>query len=228
MDEKEDFNVRVDQIIQDAKPFLAGTGDIDSAITSALETYNKDNPLIKVKSYTGDGGYDYNLPSDWVDGFSGIVGDVEYPGGNQDPYFIAFEEWVIYQTESEKKFRFLNRSPSASETFILKYKAPHTLDDSVSTIYSDDEEALSYLAASLCLMAIANRMAQSKDSTIGADVVAYRAKSDVFASRAKEHLKKYTDHFFATEPMKAAIMIKEFDTGFLWGGSHLTHDPEYR
>ncbi len=94
----------------------------------------------------------------------------------------------------------------------------------------NDEEAFSYLGASLCLLALANRYAQSSSSTIGADVVDYRTKSDIYASRAKEHYKKYIDYIHPDEvdELSAAILIKEFDTNFLEGERHLTHNPDRR
>jgi len=221
------FNAIVDEIIQDDADILK-SNEVDGFITSALSTYSKDRPLKKVKEYSGDGNYDYSLPSDWIEEFSGVIGDIEYPAGYQIPEYLPFEDWIIHETESGKKLRFLKDTPSAAQTFILRYTAPHTVNGSTSTVYADDEQVFCYLAASLCLMAMANRYAQHSDSTIGADVVTYRTKTDMYAARAKEHLKKYLDHVFEREPMKAAVMIKEFDTGFLWNGRHLTHDPDFR
>jgi len=71
------FNAIVDDIIQDKAAILTST-QIDAFIASALETYSKDKPLKKPKEYTGDGNYDYSLPSDWIDGFSVVIGDIEY------------------------------------------------------------------------------------------------------------------------------------------------------
>jgi hypothetical protein len=47
-----------------------GPGAISRAIASAVEQYSKDRPLEKAVSVDGDGGFDYALPSGFVDGFS--------------------------------------------------------------------------------------------------------------------------------------------------------------
>ena len=219
------FNTRVDTIIKDVGDFV--TADVDAHIGAAVDIYSKDRPLIKVKEYTGDGNYDYDLPTDWIDGISYIVGDIEYPAGSQDIKYLPYEEWILRQTASETKLRFLTVTPSAGTGFNVKYSTIHVVG-ATSTVYTNDEEAFCQLAASIALRALANRMAQTSDSTINADVVEYRTKTDQFESRAKAAEKIYQNHISENKPALASVRVKEFDTAYPWGGRFLTHNPDYR
>lgn len=220
------FNARVDNIIKDTATHLA-SGEIDDHIGAAIDIYSQDRPLKKVKEYTGDGNYDYDLPDDWIDNFSVIVDDIEYPTGSQDPSYLQYNEWILRQTASTTQLRFLTVTPSASQGFNIKYTTVHVIGDS-STVYTHDEEPFSMLAASLCLRALANRYAQSSDSTIAADVVTYRTKPDIYASRAKDLVEIYKNHIITTSPQKPSVFVKEFDTTYPWGGRRLTHNPDHR
>ena len=64
-----DYNARVDTMILDDANFLSSSR-VDESIKAAAKLYSIQRPLIKVSEFSGDGGYDYDLPDDWKQGFS--------------------------------------------------------------------------------------------------------------------------------------------------------------
>lgn len=224
-----DFNSIVDSLLQDGADFIESS-EIDEAIAAAVRRYSLHRPLKKVQEYAGDGGYDYDLPSDWIQGFSNIV-SVEYPYDEQDPNYIAKEDWTIFlklvNTTQTYVLRFLATKPTASDSIRVLYTIPHSVTGSTSTVYANDFDAVCALAASICCGMLSRKFLQTSDSTIGADVVQYAAKSSAAATRAKELYKSYLDHLGLTD-IPASGGIKEFDTGFVWAEEYLTHKSWHR
>lgn len=222
----------VQRILQDDATVLNPTTEITDVIQNeAVQLYSKHKPYLRVADLTADGTYDYtinttNFPG-WSDDFSHIQ-DVEYPAGEyQDPNMTPFEEWMIYEDTTTKYLRFTETTPASGYTIRARYTTPHSVPDSGNaTIYANDVGAFCNLAASLCAMAISNHYGQTSNSTITADAVAYRDKSDIWASRAKDLYKKYTELMFP-DHIQAAMAFREFDTSFAaLGYSRLTH-PEW-
>jgi len=226
-----DFRTKVGIIIKDTAGVLsltATSGDVDQLILSAVEFYSKRKPRVLYQKYPGDSGYSYAMPTSWQDGFSDIV-SLEYPSGEQVPVYLQTEDWEIHQDDTGMKIRFLNDSPGASEFFIVGYTVIHTLSASASTIYVNDFEALCYLAASYCCKALSKAYAQSSEPIINADAVDYKSKSGEYAKRAEELYKDFERLMtLSEETIDAGSVVKDFDTGFIWGGRHLTHPKEFR
>jgi len=224
MSQLSDYNSQVSTLIKDDANFIS-SDDIDDAIAMAVTRYSLHRPLKKVDEYAGDGGYDYDLPTDWVQGFSRIV-SVEYPYDEQDPNYINKEDWTIFlKLVGEVQtyvLRFLAIKPVAADSIRVLYTIPHSVNGSASTVYTNDFDAVCALAASIACGMIARKFLQTSDPTIGADAVNYAAKSSAAASRAKELYKSYLDHLGLTD-IPASGGIKEFDTGFVLGGEYLTH-----
>ena len=83
-------------------------------------------------------------------------------------------------------------------------------------------------AAGLALLVMGNKYSQTKESTIGADVVDYRSKSDICRALAKEQFNLYDKAIGKKEEATAAAIIREYDTTYPWGGELLTHPPRWR
>lgn len=226
-----ELNAMVDRILQEPETAQISTAEIDAVIqTEAVQLYSKHRPLRKVSDISATSSYDYtinntNFPS-WVDGFS-YIKNVEYPAGEyQDPKDAKtpFEEFEIYEDSTTQYLRFTRVTPTSGKTIRSTYFVPHSVPDSgEATIKATDIGAFANLASSLCAMAIANYFARTSESTIGADAVAYRDKSDVWAARAKDLYKKYVDYMFPGH-LQAAMVMKEFDTVYgELGYSRLTH-----
>lgn len=220
---KSEFNTRVDVLLEDDANWVS-SDNIDSHIHAAARIYSLHRPLVKVKEFSGDGGYDYGLPGDWIQGFS-LISEIEYPYDVQDPTIIPKEEWTIFLklvgSTQTYVLRFLNVKPTAAYTVRMTYTLPHTIGEA-STVYANDEEAVCHLVASLALRAVASKMLQTSSPTIGADAVSYAAKSSAASSRANEFFKSYL-MALGLDGEVAALGVKEFDPGFSWGGEHLIH-----
>ncbi len=74
----QELNKKIGRIIQDDADILKGS-EIDSFILEALSYYSKDAPYLKVADIAGDGGYQYDLPNDWQEGFS-YIANPAHPG----------------------------------------------------------------------------------------------------------------------------------------------------
>ena len=176
-----DYITRIKQILRDDAGIVVDSGSetaLKAHLSDAVELiYDDDRPYTKYKSYTGDSGYDYDKPSDWINGFSKIE-TLEYPAGYQEPEMLDPELFRLYNNGTTEKVRFIQNSPSASETFILGYILPHALDGSSNTTFEADFQALCHLATAITLLAMTNKYTQSSAPTITASAVAFRDKSD--------------------------------------------------
>lgn len=209
----------VQAIVKDDSGKLASV-DYQSAITSALNTYAKHKPLTAVLDISGNGGHDYDLPGDWVDGISAIV-SIEYPVGSVPAQLLDGDEYLLYQAPAGLQIRLLNTAPPAAATFRLAYTIPRT----ENVVLTADLDAVAYLAAANALDMLANAWLQSTDSTISADVVNYRSKSAEAASRAKAVRKLYFSHLNITEdqPVQPVAHIESFEQNYPGGADRLTH-----
>lgn len=218
-----DFNAGVDVRLKQP----GGSGDplssseIDTLIqNAAVQIYSKHKPFKKTSNIAGDGSYLYlinatNFPG-WIEGFSDIL-KVEYPADQyQDPLDaeIPFEDYSIYEKNGYKYLRFLSDTPTSSYTIRPTYSIPHTIATTAAatTVYDSDFGAVCDLAACICARSIAGKFGFYTDSTIGADAVEYRNKSDVWASRAKNFWDQYISSMFPD--VGPAFASKEFDTIF--------------
>ncbi|GAH61384.1 unnamed protein product, partial [marine sediment metagenome] len=166
-------------------------------------------------------------PTDWIDGFSKIE-SVEYPAGDQEPQMMDEELFRLYHDGTTEKIRFTEDEPSSSQTFIVAYTLPHTLDADDNTTYGADFQALCHLATAIILLAMANKYTQSSEPTIAASAVAFRDKSDRARAVAKEQFVLYDKAMEKKEETSAALVIREYDTTFPWGGEYLTHPEKWR
>lgn len=223
------FNARVDELVKDQASALA-SGEIDNAILAAVKRYSRHKPQSLVHELAGNGGYDYSLPDDWVQGFSRIT-QVEYPYDTQCPNVIPQENWILFlklvNGTQTLVLRFLTFSPVAGEFARIIYTIPHVVNDSASTVPDIDSDAVCCLAASYCCGVLSRKYSQTSDPTIAADVVNYAAKASSYASRAKELFQAYLDQLGLTE-VPASVGTKEFDTGFVWGEEYLSHKSWHR
>jgi hypothetical protein len=148
-------------------------------------------PRRLVAETTGDGTYSYALPSAYSEDFSTIEA-IEYPAGEQVPEMLFEWEWALYRDPtSGLLLRFLTYSPSANEKFRVFYTALHIVDDAQSTIPAPLENAFLLLCCAIAAEMLAAKFARSTDSTITADVVAHRDKSDRCLSLAKEWRRQF-------------------------------------
>lgn len=227
-----DFIAAIDSIVKDDAPFLASTVALAStfkasAVENAVETYSKDKYLSSSVSVTGDGGKDYDLPTDWNETFSQIT-RVEYPAGQDPPQFLEQDDYILYRSAASGLIlKFINWEPNSNQTFVVFYSLKHTVDGSSSTVYGTDFWAVAHLAASYTLRTMASKAAQSSESTIAADAVAYRDKAKQYTDLADKYhdiyLRKMGKHKDDLKQRKFASQTKDYDPKLQTGHTYLTH-----
>jgi len=221
---------KVDQTVKDMAGSLGPT-ERDNFIQEAVKIYSKHRPREVVKDITGAGTYDYSIATNlasWIEDFS-IVKSIEYPADQRDPQYVDEDDTLIYRKESDLFIRFLLDSPSASQKIRVTYTALHLLSETQCTIPLGDQDALCNMAASLCSQALASYYAQTSDSTITADSVDHRSKSQEYNSRAKDQKKLYMDHLGLKDgDVAPASVRKVVDVTYPGGADRLTHPRKNR
>jgi len=236
---KEDYLSRLETSLQDSAEKLQ-PDDKSRILLQAVRVYSKDRPRKTIHEITGDGtSYDFSLPTDpaWVDGFSAILGLIEYPADDyQAPQYIEDDQWIFFKklvsTVTTTYLRFIGFIPMNSKIVRFEYIVPHTLNDTTVTIDENDIEAVVAMAAALCFLALAAKFAQSSESTIDADVIDYTRKTDMYQELAKEKLGLYNSLLGIGSAAKgsamAGVQVKDLDITYSWREDYLTHPMRER
>ena len=223
-----DFRAKIDQVIQDDANVLSA-GERDAATQEAVYRYSLDKPDITYYDFSGTGSAQgWALPSTWVTDFSQIEG-IEYPSGERPPDYLELDDYYVYPPSGSQRLELKWETPSSSETVRMAFTIPHVVSDTSNTIPDSDYDAVCNLAAAMCCRWLANRYTQTTDSTLSADVVSYRTKGDMYASRAKDLLTMYKEHMGITEAgAVAASSQREWDTTYQWGSDFIWHPKRWR
>ncbi len=236
---KEDFLTRLETALQDTAEKLQ-PDDKDRLLSQAVLAYSKDRPRALIHELTGDASsYDFALPSSWVDGFSQITSQIEYPADDyQNPAYLEDDEWVFFKklvsSVTTTYLRFTTFIPASGKKARFLFTVPHTLNDTTNTIVDNDIESVTALAASLCFWALAAKFAQNTDSTLDADVIDYQRKSDTYVNLAKEKMTLYNTLMGIGAEAKgnaaasAGTVQKDLDILYPWGEDYLTHPMRQR
>ena len=235
--QKEDYLARLDTALQDTAEKLQPDDKV-RLLSQAVLIYSKDRPRELVHEITGDASaYDFAMPDDWIDGFSNIIGKIEYPADDyQNPVYIEDDEWIFFRklvaAVTTKYIRFTTFKPASGKVARFIYIVPHTLDEATNTIVENDIEAVVSLTATLCFWALAAKFAQTTDPSIDADVIDYQRKSDLYTALAKEKLATYNSLMGLGEEAKGAasagVTFKDLDIYYPWGEDYLTHPIRQR
>jgi len=234
---RENFRSLLNTFLKDDAQYI-GAEERERMITSAKKIYDGDNSREIIKDDTSADGdaYDFSLPTDWVDGFSVILGQIEYPIKSTDswqtPQYVDDNDWMIYKTSTTTKLRFLNFIPASGYTFRYTYTVPHTLSEASCTINEFDWEAVCHLAASFCFTTLAAKYSQIEEPTIEADVIDYQRRNDECLALSKIHEDFYKGHMGIgiekTLTTTGAQTTKDFDLNYAWGSGYLTHPTRWR
>lgn len=202
----------------------------DDAIQAAVKRYSTLRAVVAVQDYPGDGvTFDLALPTGWTQNFSTIK-TIEYPAGERTPSFIPDDHWQFYQTPSAIKVRLLTITPSTGKIARITFSKLHTVDVSGSTIPAQDEEAVSDLAASIGLSALAAIYSGTTDPTLAADAIDYKSKASEYSRRAGELAKRWREHMGLDKDSdaQAAMAFTDVDQTDSLGLDKLTHPNRFR
>jgi len=142
-----------------SRPANIDEGMFKTALDEAIAAYSAVRPDETAEDTAGDGTFEYDIPTGWVEEFSGII-SIAYPFTSTDQAYTLIKPGIDYEvdrTPSGLKLRFLSNKPAASETYRVVYTIPHAVTAASTTIPVNDEKAvLNYAAGAMCEMIAAS------------------------------------------------------------------------
>lgn len=122
----------------------------------------------------------------WERGVSTLKG-IEYPVGNTPPTFLdAADVQVLEKLDGTQEIGVADALPAAS-TVRIHYTAAHNVTAQQDTVPIAQRLGVSLLAASILAGQLASMYANQTNSTIAADAVEHKSKSELWARREKEY-----------------------------------------
>jgi len=230
------FRQRIDSILSGIPVGEISEADRREALAAAVVEYSRDFPRLVVEDVTGDGGRYYELGSGanltaWEVGFSTVLA-IDYPaeGVSEDeaPNWLEREDWEIYRVGETRYLYFPSHTPSSSETARVHYTVRYALSDGSYNTPDAHFEAIATLAGAIACQWMAIHYGQSSESTIAADVVDRRSKSDIYASRARELRTQYAALMGIGGEVAPALAIEDLDMGPAQGRDFLFHGRRTR
>ena len=170
-----------------------------------IQRYSQDAPLSIVSDVEGNGTNLLDLPVAPGEGsdlpvfepdFSTIE-SIEYPIGQQPPQLVLDSDLRVYRTPSGYQILLNFDAPPVGDSLRVTWTARHLADG--STVPDKDFFAVVDFAASLAAEKLASFYVGTGDSTIQADVVNYRSKSQEMLGIAKALRKRYYNHMGVDE-----------------------------
>lgn len=196
--------------------------EFDRLIASALRYMNNDRPFITKADITGDASQSYNLEAAAVGFKRGVsdVNNVEFPAGEVPPVFIRkTQDWRVYEDPSQTageniRLLFIVDTPQTTDTIRVEIERPFTLSDATSDLDDIAFAALVFKTVEFGLTALANRYAQTVDSTIDADAVDYAGRTNNFLFAAERSRSRYEHMVGLDKDVKAAQAFADNDLKF--------------
>ena len=209
--------------LQDGAAKLSSAEIITTVQEAIGGRYSKDRPRKVVADLAGNGAqYEWDLAAvaEWQHGFSQIVA-IEYPQGQRPPALLEGGDWENYDSPTARslRFRFALASGKAAR---ITFTAPHAPD--ASSMPDADFYAVGALGASLAARKLAAVYTQIGDSSLAADTVNYRTKSQEYLALAKRLEQDYAN-LLGTDPERSAPAASRTAAwiGDTAGGDRLTH-----
>jgi hypothetical protein len=162
----------------------------DRALTEALKAYSRVRPRRAVQKITGTGSaFTFDLASDFEEGLSSIEA-IEYPVGEQKPVYLDADEYMLYRDQASGvlKLRLVREIIPAATDAYVNYTARHVVTDITpvkDTVPETDKEAVSTLAAALCLRQLAAYYSQTSNPSLAADVADYGQTAERYRALAR-------------------------------------------
>jgi hypothetical protein len=200
----------------------------DRAIAAAVYRYSEDKPVTKVQDVTPDSAQVLPLPAAWEDGFSTILG-IEYPKGNVPPTLVAQDRYAIYDDGTAKKIQLLDAVAVAAANTRVSYTIKHVVSALADTIPVNHREPVCCLAAASLCDQLAAFYSGGTDSSIQADSVEQRSKSQEYSARARVLRKRYHDELgIEDKHSMAAGVVVNLDLASSMNEDRLTHGRIFR
>lgn len=194
---------------------LLAEPQVNREILAAVDQFSIDLPLQKVALVQGDGGYSYDLPTDWEQDFS-LIKSIEHPVGEQQPVYMKPSSYILHDVGEGNKLQFLQDSIGISSRFAVRYTVRHDLTETTSTIADGTATAMAWLATAYTAVALAGQALRNKDQRgrggSGIDAVDFRTISQEYLTQARECYMRYIRLLGLPEKgPKAATFIGDLD-----------------
>lgn len=186
----------IDDLVRDRDQVVT-PGQREDALRQAVLRYSEHRPLGLVADVASTGGRRLDLPDDWQHGRSQLLA-LEYPADSELPSLIEPGTYYVYQGPSVAQVQ-LPFTLQSGELVRVRYTRDHTLSDDVDTLPESDRRAVAGLAASELCGQIARHYAHEADSTIGADAVERKSKSDQYSKFSRDLRAEYFAYVGATD-----------------------------
>lgn len=199
----QDFVNEIPNVLSDDGNRLGGTNgtQLPAFVARAIiQRYSVDSPLEIVSDIAGNGTNYLALPVAPGNGndlpvfepiFS-IIKQIEYPIGQQPPQLVLDSDIRLYQTPTGWQILLNFDAPPVGQNLRVTWTARHLADG--STVPDKDFYAVVDFAASLAADKLASFYVGTGDSTISADVVNYRSKSQEMRNVSKDLRRRYFNH----------------------------------
>lgn len=176
-----EYKARLANLVE-AESDALSDGKRTEAVQVAVELFSQAFPRVVAAEVVGDGGSDYALPAGWVEEFSEIQ-EIESPAGERPARYIDADQWTLYRAVAGLQLRF-GASLAVGTSAVVSYTVMHEVSVGSGTISRAWSNAVSFLAASIACNVAASYYAQTGESSIGADAVSHRTKSQEYRALA--------------------------------------------
>jgi hypothetical protein len=214
---------------------------IASMVVSAVAEYSQDHPNFKQANIASTSwstsNYALPVPADWDPTFSFLV-SIEFPSGSQEPVYLDGNSYMIYRigtgnAATDYGIRYLGFSPNTadtSETSRVIYAVPHLVDGTTSTIPSNHQVGVGFLAASLAARALAGSYNSLSHTAEGLALSDFTAKAVQYNEMAVTFREQYNETIGkeGIQGPAAGFAVQDQDLLNSWGGDFLAHPAKWR
>jgi hypothetical protein len=212
-----DYINKIKKMIKDDSGYLS-EDDLNLCLENALAKLSKDWPLIIDIACNGNNGRDYDLPEEWVEGFS-FIQAIEYPVGNIFPEYLEEEEFLIFQNNNVKKIRFLKNEILSTESYRMFFAVPYRITSEINNVPNPLSKAVIFLSSFLASEMLSAKYSQFQNSAMNSEFVNFNAQSEKLKKIGRDYYNAYENLIFnkmfdspGNYESKAALVSKSCST----------------
>lgn len=175
--------------------------DRDAVIKDGIKKYSRVRPVVIVQEYTAVDSNTYDLPIQWLEGFS-TISIIENPADQSPPVIEKEENYYISNTPTGKKLRFKYTKPSVGTLFWVSYTIMHTMDSTgASTVPDTDLDVVTYVASMLlCQTFAAFYATKANNSLQNVEIVGYESRVSEYKGLATTFKDLYMSEVIDDDP----------------------------
>lgn len=173
-----------------------GVQSVDQYVADAMDEFSiYAKPRIVVYTITGDGGDEYGLGSDWVDGFS-VIRRIRYVASadyDAVPIYWTSSDYQLETDSSGNPQIRLRISPSSSDRVVIEHTGVQTIGETgaETTVPDFIDTALAYLAAAALLRSAAASVNATRDQDTDTDILDFSSHGGEYRRLADDYDQKF-------------------------------------